>query len=99
MAPDADKLRQRKAVAKEKEAEDAATRERICTIKGLKGNEVAIEGVIYDITSFDHPGGASIGIFGGNDVTVQYKMIHPYHTKKNLEKMKRVGVTTDYHCE
>jgi fatty acid desaturase (delta-4 desaturase) len=100
MAPDADKLRQRKTAAAEKKAGDSATQERIIsTVKGLSGTEVAIEGVIYDISSFDHPGGSSIGIFGGNDVTVQYKMIHPYHTNKHLEKMKRVGVIPDYHSE
>jgi len=99
MAPDADKLRQRKAASAEKNAGDAATQDRIATVKGLKGNEVAIEGVIYDITSFDHPGGSSIGIFGGNDVTIQYNMIHPYHTSKHLEKMKRVGIIPDYHSE
>ena len=99
MAPDADKLRQRKTVSVEKKVTDAATHERISTEKGLKGTEVAIEGVIYDLTSFEHPGGESIGIFGGNDVTIQYKMIHPYHTSKHLEKMTRVGVIPDYHSE
>ena len=99
MAPDADKLRQRKTVSAEKKVIDAATQERISTVKGLKGTEVAIEGVIYDLTSFEHPGGESIGIFGGNDVTIQYKMIHPYHTSKQLEKMTRVGVIPDYHSE
>lgn len=99
MAPDADKLRQRKAASAEKNTGEAATQDRIATVKGLKGNEVAIEGVIYDISSFDHPGGSSIGIFGGNDVTIQYNMIHPYHTSKHLEKMKRVGIIPDYHSE
>ena len=47
----------------------------------LKPTEISIDGVVYDISSF----------FGGNDVTVQYKMIHLYHTEKHLEKMKAVG--------
>ena len=38
-----------------------------------------------------HPGGDSVLLFGGNDVTVQYKMIHPYHTSKHLEKMAVMG--------
>ena len=37
--------------------------------------------------------------FGGNDVTIQYKMIHPYHTGKHLEKMKMVGKVVDYVSE
>jgi fatty acid desaturase (delta-4 desaturase) len=48
------------------------------------------------LTNFHHPGGESINVFGGNDVTVQYKMIHPYHTSKHLEKMKRVGKVADF---
>ena len=84
MAPDADKLRQRKTQA----VVDAATKptDRISTLKSLGGSEIAIDGVIYDISDFDHPGGETIELFGGNDVTVQYKMIHPYHTSKHLEK-------------
>ncbi len=60
-------------------------------LKSIKGTEVVIDGTIYDLTSFVHPGGDSILIFGGNDVTVQYKMIHPYHTRHHLEKMVAVG--------
>ena len=55
--------------------------------------------LIYDIADFQHPGGESILLFGGNDVTLQYKMIHPYHTSKHLEKMKRVGKVPDYKSE
>jgi acyl-lipid (7-3)-desaturase (Delta-4 desaturase) len=101
MAPDADKLRHRKASASKHgdDDEDDATLNRIVTIKGLKSNEVAIDGVIYDLTSFDHPGGESVHIFGGNDVTVTYKMIHPYHTSKHLEKMTKVGTVADYVSE
>lgn len=78
---------------------DPATKSALRSLKGLKGTEVAIEGVIYDISDFVHPGGEVIKFFGGNDVTVQYKMIHPYHTNKHLEKMKAVGVAADYEPE
>ena len=100
MAPDADTLRQRKQGV-DPAAPDDATQptDKITTLKALGGNEVAIDGIIYDITDFDHPGGESIRVFGGNDVTVQYKMIHPYHTSKHLEKMKRVGKVADYTSE
>jgi fatty acid desaturase (delta-4 desaturase) len=60
-------------------------------VKNLKGTEVIIDGVIYDLEGFNHPGGDSIKVFGGNDVTVQYKMIHPFHSTKHTEKMKVVG--------
>jgi fatty acid desaturase (delta-4 desaturase) len=99
MAPDADKLRLRKAQVEYDEDDVAATQERVCTLKTLSGTEVCIDGVIYDLQGFDHPGGESILVFGGNDVTVQYNMIHPYHTSKHLEKMKRVGTVTDFTCE
>ena len=69
------------------------------TMKSLKGTEIAIDGVIYDIADFVHPGGEVVKFFGGNDVTVQYKMIHPYHTGKHLEKMKMVGKVVDYEAE
>lgn len=99
MAPDADKLRQRNAQKAYNVAAADATQENIKAMKSLEGTEVAIDGVIYDIADFDHPGGESILIFGGNDVSVQYKMIHPYHTSKHLEKMKRVGTVADYSSE
>lgn len=63
----------------------------IISYKDIKPTEVVIDNVIYDLKSFQHPGGDSVFIFGGNDVTVQYKMIHPYHTSKHLEKMKVAG--------
>jgi fatty acid desaturase (delta-4 desaturase) len=78
---------------------DPPTESTIRSLKGLKGNEIAIEGVIYDIAQFVHPGGNVIKFFGGNDVTVQYKMIHPYHTVKHMEKMKVVGRVCDYEPE
>lgn len=101
MAPDADRLRQRRT----KDLDDAANSDatepalRISTLKSLGETEVVIDGAIYDIKNFDHPGGESILLFGGNDVTVQYKMIHPYHTSKHLEKMERVGTVPDYSSE
>ena len=54
------------------------------TIKELRRNEIAIDGIVYDLTYFRHPGRNSIKIFGGNDVNFQYKIIHPSHTSKNL---------------
>jgi fatty acid desaturase (delta-4 desaturase) len=102
MAPrDADNnLRQRKPLVSDDD--DAATQtsgEIVTSVKKLSSNQVCIEGIIYDISDFDHPGGESIHIFGGNDVTIQYNMIHPYHTDKHLEKMKRVGKVTDFTSE
>lgn len=106
MAPDADKLRQRggKAAAVMNgsglpEEQPRLWDERLCSLSSLKTTEVCIDGVIYDISHFDHPGGQSILLFGGNDVTVQYKMIHAHHTAKHLEKMPRVGKVVDYPCE
>jgi len=103
MAPDAEKLRQRRPLkddaGDEPSSTTTATTERLCKINELHGNEVCIDGVIYDLNSFEHPGGESIHAFGGNDVTVQYRMIHPYHTDKHLEKMKRLGKVTDFVCE
>jgi acyl-lipid (7-3)-desaturase (Delta-4 desaturase) len=111
MPPDADKLRQRgggtTSVVKNNGAAGAAAAgaevstqgERLSTLANIKTTEVCIDGVIYDIANFDHPGGNSILMFGGNDVTVQYNMIHPYHTDKHLEKMRRVGKVVDYVAE
>ena len=97
MAPDADTVRQRRAVPEQ--AEKTTLAERICSLEHLRSTEVCIDGAIYDLTNFDHPGGESLHVFGGNDVTVQYKMIHPYHTEKHLQKMKRVGKAADYVAE
>ena len=100
MAPDADTVRQRRSTAISTDVLGSGlspeTFERVVRLKGLRSNEVCIDGTIFDISSFDHPGGDSIKIFGGNDVTLQYKMIHPYHTDKHLEKMKAVGKVPDY---
>lgn len=101
MAPDADRLRQRRSKALDDIANSNATEPvlRISTLKTLGETEIVIDGAIYDIKDFNHPGGESVLMFGGNDCTVQYKMIHPYHTKKHLEKMKRVGTVPDYTSE
>lgn len=77
---------------------DPATQS-VRTLKSLKGNEVVINGTIYDIADFVHPGGEVVKFFGGNDVTIQYNMIHPYHTGKHLEKMKAVGKVVDWQSE
>jgi len=68
-------------------------------ISKLHPNEVVIDGTIYDLTSFHHPGGDSILLFGGNDATVQYKMIHPYHKPQHLRKMRKVGTIPHYTSE
>ena len=104
MPPNADTsiLRNRianKVNASENIDSDASTQSSLRSLKALKGNEVAIDGVIYNIADFVHPGGEVIKFFGGNDVTVQYKMIHPYHTGKHLEKMKMVGKVVDHEPE
>lgn len=103
MAPDAEKVRQRKNYAVEADdlTADAtqSTQEVVKTMKTIGDTEVCIDGVLYDLKSFEHPGGVSIEIFGGNDVTVTYKMIHPYHTSKHLEKMKCVGKVSDFSSE
>jgi fatty acid desaturase (delta-4 desaturase) len=98
MAPDAAKLRQRKTGDNDRATVTTQT-ERIASLNSLKGNEVCIDGIIYNLDNFDHPGGDSIQIFGGNDVTIQYNMIHPYHTEKHLKKMNRVGKVADYVSE
>ena len=103
MAPDEQKLRKRLTVtpilSENAEGNDDAALVTRKTTKELKQNEVAIDGVVYDLTSFHHPGGGSIMIFGGNDVTVTYKMIHPYHTSKHVEKMTQVALLSDYKPE
>lgn len=99
MAPDADKLRQRKTQQVVGASDEDATRAKVGSLQSLAGTEVVIDGVIYDIADFDHPGGESIKVFGGNDVTVTYKMIHPHHNAKHLEKMKAVGKVPDYVSE
>jgi predicted heme/steroid binding protein len=67
----------------------------VCSLQGY----VAIDGEVYDLASFEHPGGESIKLFGGNDVTVQYRMIHPFHAPSMVNKMKRVGRLAQYKCD
>jgi fatty acid desaturase (delta-4 desaturase) len=106
MPPDADKLRQRRTTQVQvgnssltNDTTVTTTTRTIASIDDLSSTEICIDGKVYDISTFDHPGGESIGIFGGNDVTVQYKMIHPYHSSKHLEKITLVGKINDYHSE
>jgi cytochrome b involved in lipid metabolism len=103
MAPEAEsKVRRRREQEKVAQSTSSQQERIISTVHGLKNNEVAIDGIIYDLDSFDHPGGSTIGVFGGNDVTVQYKMIHAHHSNNNdkhLEKMKKVGRLVDYTSE
>ena len=97
MAPNASQLRQRGNHSSA--LEDEATQPTTLSLKQIKSTEVVIDNVIYDLKSFKHPGGDSVLLFGGNDVTVQYKMIHPYHTAKHLEKMRVVGKVNDVQHE
>jgi acyl-lipid (7-3)-desaturase (Delta-4 desaturase) len=122
MAPDAEKVRQRRVVTNKGQASltnannnnhvniiDAYSDPSISTTPATKSIprsqlgklEMCIDGIVYDISEFQysHPGGNTFLTFGGNDVTVQYKMIHPYHTTKHLQKMKVVGIVPDYHTE
>lgn len=104
MAPDADKLRQRKnegikpgIAGTVMHSEETIRRVPLKT--KLSNTEVCIDGFIYDMKNFNHPGGDVVQIFGGNDVTESYKMIHPYHTSKHLDKMEKVGKLADYVSE
>jgi fatty acid desaturase (delta-4 desaturase) len=106
MPPDADTLRQRhtkndSTVSTTTTAADEQQQQQLRTLNSLLPTEVAVDGIIYDLTSFHHPGGEQIYMMGGNDVTVQYKMIHPHHKvgDGHLQKMKRVGKVVDHHCE
>jgi len=97
MPPNADAIRRRAVnICESTDDGDSATI-RMISKKEIAGNEVAIDGTIYSLDGFVHPGGEQIKVFGGNDVTVTYKMIHPHHRgTKFLEKMKVVGKQTDY---
>lgn len=66
----------------------------------IKPNQIIIDGIIYDLDSFDHPGGDSINMFGGNDVTIMYRMIHPRHSEKyHTQKLEKVGTIQGYESE
>lgn len=102
MPPNADQvyLRNRvKDVDKIDAADDNATCPTIM-LKNLRGNEIAIEGVIYDLDGFNHPGGDIIKMYGGNEVTNIYRMMHPHHKgSQKLKKLKKVGVASDWERE
>lgn len=98
MAPNA-VFRRRVQFSGLKEDDETISTIPVKRLKDLSPNEVCIHGNIYDLDSFIHPGGDSVKIYGGNDVTVQYHMMHPYHTSKHLEKMKLVGSIKDYELE
>ena len=95
MAPDADKLRLQSGnvIVEENDAEDGNEIELpvFKNAQGLLGNLIAIDGIVFNLDGFNHPGGGQIKLFGGNDVTVQYKMIHPHHTGEQLKKLTVVG--------
>lgn len=93
-------LRQRNGEAID-EVVDAKKNEQLpaVSIKDVKQDQVIIEGTIYSFEGFKHPGGDIYQMFGGNDVSVLYKMVHPYHTAKHLEKMKAVGKASDWNRE
>jgi fatty acid desaturase (delta-4 desaturase) len=81
-------------------AMDVSLRNKSLSVDTLAPNHVCIDGKVFDLDSFDHPGGDSIHVFGGNDVTVLYKMIHPHHgPNQYAQKMKLVGVIDKYRCE
>lgn len=68
----------------------------------ILANEICIDGIFYDLTSFEHPGGAAILMFGGNDATVHYKMIHAHHQNgftRVHKNMTATGRAVDYSCE
>jgi len=74
--------------------------EGVKVIDCLKKNQVCIDGDIFDLDAFKHPGGDSINIFGGNDVTIFYKMIHPRHSQGHHKKsMIKVGDISGYKCD
>lgn len=70
------------------------------TVETLAPNEICIHGEVFNLDSFEHPGGDSINVFGGNDATVFYQMIHPHHGSQHYrKKMQKVGVIEGYQCE
>ena len=108
MPPNADQSHLRQRLREKNFPVDEATRtrtqtstpqDRLDSIQNLKDTEVAIDGIIYDLNDFDHPGGNSLFIFGGNDVTVLYNMIHPTHTHHHLKKLTQVGRVSDWKKE
>lgn len=66
------------------------------SVDDLSEFEVAIDGIVYDISAFHHPGGEIIKMFGGNDVSNVYKFNHLYHSPRSLDKLKKVGILLNY---
>jgi fatty acid desaturase (delta-4 desaturase) len=64
--------------------------------KDLSENVIAIDGIVYSIDGWEHPGGDQIRLFGGNDVSVQYRMIHTFHNKYMINKMPKIGILKNY---
>jgi fatty acid desaturase (delta-4 desaturase) len=64
--------------------------------KDLAENVIAIDGIVYSIDGWEHPGGDQIRLFGGNDVSVQYRMIHTFHNKYMINKMPKIGILKNY---
>lgn len=95
MAPDAEKTKRRLLT----DNDDIADVDTSAIVDVLAGDEVSIDGNVYTLKGFDHPGGDQIKLFGGNDVTVQYKMIHPRHTAQHLSKMTILRKLKNPHCE
>jgi len=52
--------------------------------------------MLSPLQGWDHPGGAQIKLFGGNDVSVQYRMIHPFNGPNLVNKMPKVGTLKSY---
>lgn len=65
----------------------------------LGSDQIIIDDVVYSLKDFCHPGGDQIKLFGGNDVTVQYRMIHPHHTSEQLSKLTAVRKLQALECE
>ena len=62
----------------------------------LPDNTIAIDGVVYSLDDWEHPGGNQIRLFGGNDVSVQYRMIHAFHGEDTRKVMPVVGKLLNY---
>lgn len=62
----------------------------------LPDNTIAIDGVVYLLDDWEHPGGNQIRLFGGNDVSVQYRMIHAFHGEETRKVMPVVGKLLNY---
>jgi len=92
-------VRSRFELEYEKPVSSQATTKFESKVRKIELDEVVIDGGVYKIDSFNHPGGDSVRMFGGNDVTAQYKMMHPYHSERQLEKMKKVGTMSDWKTE